>query len=115
MHSMHEGSYFTYIMASRSRTLYIGVTANLLKRVFQHKWREHDGFTQRYNCDRLMWFERFEDVTRAIAREKQLKGWTRAKKLALIEKTNPAWVDLARDWYDIEPADWRRVTDRMND
>ena len=115
MHSMHEGSYFTYIMASRSRTLYIGVTGNLLKRVFQHKWREHDGFTERYNCDRLMWFERFEDVTRAIAREKQLKGWTRAKKLALIEKTNPAWVDLARDWYDIEPADWRRVTDRMND
>jgi putative endonuclease len=71
---MHEGSYFTYIMASRSHTLYIGVTGNLRKRVFEHKWREHDGFAARYNCDRLVWFEGQQDVTRAIAREKQLKG-----------------------------------------
>lgn len=53
---MHAGSYFTYIMASRSHTLYIGVTGDLHKRVFQHKWKEHDGFTARYNCDRLVWF-----------------------------------------------------------
>ena len=114
MRLMHEGSYFTYIMASRSRTLYIGVTGDLLKRVFQHKWREHDGFTERYNCDRLIWFESHDDVSKAIAREKQLKGWSRAKKVALIEKTNPAWVDLSRDWYDLEPADLKRAADRMD-
>jgi putative endonuclease len=54
---MYEGCYFTYIMASRSRTLYVGVTGDLRKRVFQHKWKEHEGFTARYNCDRLVWFE----------------------------------------------------------
>jgi putative endonuclease len=114
MHAMHEGSYFTYIVASRSRTLYIGVTGNLLKRVFEHKWREHEGFTERYNCDRLVWFEGFDDVTKAIDREKQLKGWTRTKKIALIERMNPAWIDLSKDWYDVEPADWKRATDRMS-
>ncbi|HZB87536.1 MAG TPA: GIY-YIG nuclease family protein, partial [Terracidiphilus sp.] len=66
---MHEGSYFTYIIASRSHTLYIGVTGNLQERVFQHKWRDHAGFSAKYNCDRLVWFERYQDVTRAIARE----------------------------------------------
>jgi putative endonuclease len=111
---MHEGSYFTYIMASRSRTLYIGVTGDLQKRVFEHKWKEHDGFTARYNCDRLVWFERHQDVQRAIAREKELKGWRRAKKMALIESANAAWVDLSHDWYDCEPADYRRALDRMD-
>jgi putative endonuclease len=111
---MHEGSYFTYIMASRSRTLYIGVTGDLQKRVFEHKWKEHDGFTARYNCDRLVGFERHQDVQRAIAREKELKGWRRAKKMALIESANAAWVDLSHDWYDCEPADYRRALDRMN-
>ena len=111
---MHEGSYFTYIMASRSRTLYVGVTGNLQKRVFEHKWKEHDGFTARYNCDRLVWFERFQDVRKAIAREKELKGWLRSKKLALIESINPGWLDLSREWYDVEPADYRRTWDRMN-
>jgi putative endonuclease len=111
---MHEGSYFTYIMASRSRTLYIGVTGDLQKRVFEHKWKEHDGFTARYNCDRLVWFERHQDVQRAIAREKELKGWRRAKKIALIESANAAWVDLSHDWYDCEPADYRRALDRMD-
>ncbi|MFZ0302798.1 MAG: GIY-YIG nuclease family protein [Terracidiphilus sp.] len=110
---MHEGSYFTYIVASRSRTLYIGVTRNLLKRVFDHKWKEHEGFTATYNCDRLVWFEGYQDVTRAIAREKQLKAWRREKKIVLIERMNPAWVDLSKDWYDFEPADFKRATDRM--
>ena len=55
---MREGSYFTYIVASRSHTLYVGVTSDLQKRVFEHKWKEHGGFTARYNCDRLVWFER---------------------------------------------------------
>lgn len=111
---MQEGSYFTYIMASRSRTLYVGVTGNLQKRVFEHKWKEHDGFTARYNCDRLVWFERFQDVQKAIAREKELKGWRRSKKLALVESVNPGWLDLSREWYDVEPADYRRALDRMN-
>jgi putative endonuclease len=114
MGAMSGHIYFTYIMASRSRTLYIGMTGNLQKRVFEHKWREHDGFTERYNCDRLIWFERYEDVTLAIRREKQLKGWSRAKKIALIEQTNPAWVDLSRNWYDLEPADYNRALDHMN-
>ena len=110
---MPRGAYFTYILASRSHTLYVGVTSDLHKRVFQHKWREHDGFTRRYNCDRLVWFESHQDVERAIAREKQFKGWRRARKIALIEKSNPAWIDLSRDWYDCEPADLKRATDRM--
>jgi len=111
---MQEHSCCTYIMASRSHTLYIGITSDLLKRVFQHKWKEHEGFTARYNCDRLVWFERYQDVQKAIAREKELKGWRRSKKIALIESTNPTWADLSRDWYDLELADYRRALDRMN-
>lgn len=106
--------YFTYIMASRSHTLYIGVTGDLRKRVFQHKWKENEGFTARYNCDRLVWFERYEDVDKAITREKELKRWRRSKKIALIESANPAWVDLSRDWYEYEPADARRAQGRIH-
>ena len=114
MSSGHEAVYYTYIMASRSHTLYVGVTGDLHRRVFEHKWREHAGFTARYRCDRLVWFERHQDVNVAIAREKELKGWRRAKKLALIEGANPAWADLSREWYDIEPADYARALDRMS-
>ena len=110
---MNDRAYYTNIVASRSHTLYVGVTGNLRKRIFEHKWREHDGFTERYNCDRLVWFENYQDVRKAIAREKQLKGWRRSRKIALIEATNPAWVDLSREWYDVEPADLKRATDRM--
>ncbi len=110
---MHERAYFTYIVASRSHTLYIGVTRDLEKRVFDHKWKANEGFTERYHCDRLVWFESYQDVRNAIAREKQLKRWRREKKIALIEKTNPAWIDLSIEWYDLEPADLKRATDRM--
>ena len=110
---MEGHAYYAYIVASRSHTLYIGVTGNLHKRIFEHKWREHDGFTEKYNCDRLVWFEIYQDVHKAIAREKQLKRWRRSKKVWLIEKMNPAWVDLSREWYDLEPADLKRATDRM--
>ncbi len=103
-----------YIMASRSHTLYVGVTGDLHRRVFQHKWREHEGFTARYNCDRLVWFERYADVLEAIDREKELKGWRREKKIALIEAANPAWVDLSCGWYDAEPADYQRALGRTN-
>ncbi len=100
-------------MASRSRTLYIGVTGDLHKRVFQHKWKELDGFTAKYNCDRLAWFEGHQDIARAIARDKELKGWRRAKKIALIESMNAVWTDLSSDWYEYGPADYKRALDRM--
>jgi putative endonuclease len=90
------------------------VTSDLLKRIFQHKWKEHEGFTERYNCDRLVWFEISGEVLDAIAREKQVKHWRREKKIALIEKMNPTWTDLSKDWYDVEPADLKRATDRMD-
>jgi putative endonuclease len=94
---MQEGDYFTYIIASRSRTLYIGLTNNLVLRVEQHKRKLHeDSFSAQYNCHRLVWFERFQGPAKAIAREKQLKRWTRAKKIALIEKANPTWEDLSQ-------------------
>jgi putative endonuclease len=68
----------------------------------------------RYNCDRLVWFERHQFIQKAIGREKELKCWSRSKKIELIESLNAAWVDLSREWYDFEPADYRRATDRMN-
>ncbi len=111
---MHEGSYVTYIMASRSHTLYVGVTGDLHKRTFQRKWKEHGGFTARYNCDRLVWFERHQDVQKAIAREKEIKGWRCSKKIAIIESANPTLDDLSRNWYEYEPADFRRARDYMD-
>ena len=101
---MEEQIYCAYIVASRSHTLYIGVTGNLLKRVFEHKQRKHEGFSAKYNCNRLVWFERFVSPGGAIAREKQLKGWIRVKKIALIEKANPAWSDLSEGWYVVDPT-----------
>jgi len=101
---MDERIYSTYIVASRSHTLYIGVTGNLLKRIFEHKRRTHEGFSGKYNCNRLVWFESFTGPQGAIAREKQLKGWIRAKKTALIEKVNPAWNDLSEGWYGVDPT-----------
>jgi putative endonuclease len=96
---MHERFYFTYIVASRSRTLYVGVTSDLHRRVFQHKQKTHPGFTARYNCNRLVWFETFSEVNAAIQREKEIKGWTRARKIALIEAGNQTWEDLSEHWY----------------
>jgi putative endonuclease len=92
---MHERTYFTYLLSSKSRTLYIGVTNDLARRVFEHKQKVHLGFTARYNCNRLVWFERFSEVSAAIQREKELKGWARAKKIALIQAANPTWEDLS--------------------
>jgi putative endonuclease len=106
--------YSTYIIASRSRTLYIGVTGDLRRRVFQHKWKEYEGFSSKYNCDRLVWFEHFQEIEKAIARETQLKKWNRAKKIALIERMNDAWVDLSKDWCEYEPADYNRSLDQFN-
>ncbi len=95
---MSEHNYYVYIMASRSRTLYIGFTSSLEIRVCQHKEDVYDGFSKKYQCHRLVYFERFVDVHRAITREKQLKHWSRVKKLVLIERDNPAWYDLSEEW-----------------
>ncbi len=86
---------FAYIVASRSMVLYTGVTSDLEKRVWQHKNKAHPGFTARYDVDRLMHWEFYETIDAAIAREKQIKGWLRKKKLALIAQMNPGFVDLA--------------------
>ena len=92
---MSDRLYSTYIVASRAHTLYIGVTGDLRRRVFQHKWKEYEGFSAMYNCDRLVWFEHYQEVGLAIARETQLKKWNRAKKITLIERMNPTWLDLS--------------------
>ena len=91
-------TYFVYIMGSSSGTLYIGITSKLRARVFEHKSHRCEGFSDKYNVDRLLYCESFDEVQKAINREKQLKGW-RSKKIALIESMNPNWVDLAREWY----------------
>jgi len=90
--------YFVYIMANKTHRLYIGVTNDLQRRVGEHKQGLVPGFTSRYNITRLVYFETFEDIHAAIAREKKLKGWLRAKKIALIESVNPAWDDLSEQW-----------------
>ncbi len=90
--------YYIYIMANRSKTLYIGVTNNLERRVYEHKHQLVIGFTSKYQIDRLVYFEETPDVYAAIAREKHLKGWLRAKKVALIESINPGWRDLSEEW-----------------
>jgi putative endonuclease len=95
---MQERWFYVYIISSRTRVLYIGMTSNLENRVFQHKTKFFEGFTADYNCCRLVYYERYASPTSAIAREKQLKGWTRAKKLALIRKMNPTWIDLSEEW-----------------
>jgi putative endonuclease len=89
--------YCVYVMASRSRVLYIGVTNDLARRVGEHKLGRPAGFTSRYRITRLVYFEQFADVREAIAREKQVKGWTRSRKIELIEGRNPTWQDLAED------------------
>jgi putative endonuclease len=94
-----DRTFYVYITASRSKTLYIGVTSNIEQRISKHREKKHKGFSATYNCNRLVWLERFTNPTIAIAREKQLKGWNRAKKLALIEQTNPSWQDLSEGWY----------------
>ncbi|MBS3964873.1 MAG: GIY-YIG nuclease family protein [Methylomonas sp.] len=88
-----------YILASqRNGTLYIGVTSDLIKRIWEHKNNAVEGFTQKYNVHQLVYFEQHQEMLAAISREKQLKKWNRAWKLALIEKSNPEWRDL---WPDI--------------
>ncbi|OFV83118.1 MAG: endonuclease [Acidobacteria bacterium RIFCSPHIGHO2_12_FULL_67_30] len=92
-------AYYVYILANKTKRLYTGVTNNLLRRVYEHKHGLVPGFTKRYNLTRLVYFESTENVRAALAREKQIKGWLRAKKIALIESVNPQWNDLSADWF----------------
>jgi putative endonuclease len=96
--------YYVYILASRSRVLYIGLTNDLERRVFEHQRKLVTGFTSKYNVSRLVYFELFEQVRDAIAREKQLKGWRRERKIALIESANQQWRDLSEDWKERRDA-----------
>jgi len=93
--------FHVYVMANRSRTLYVGMTNDLARRVWEHKHMQADGFTRRYLIDRLVYYETAADAETAICREKQIKGWLRAKKVALIESANPEWSDLSLDFLDI--------------
>ncbi len=90
---------YVYILASKGKRLYVGVTTTIESRVAQHKRKADSGsFTARYNINQLVYFERFTTVTAAITREKELKGWTRVRKVALIVGANPDWRDLSADW-----------------
>jgi len=89
--------YYVYILANPARTLYTGVTNDLQRRIHEHR-AGHSEFTARYNITRLVHYEVTNSITTAIAREKEIKGWRRAKKIALIEQDNPLWNDLAAEW-----------------
>jgi putative endonuclease len=89
---------WVYIVGSLTGTLYIGMTNNIARRMWEHKSGEFEGFASEYGCKRLVYYESFDDVRKAIDREKQLKGWRRSKKIALIEALNPRWQDLAEKW-----------------
>ncbi len=91
--------YYVYILASDVyKTLYIGVTSNIIRRMWEHRQNSKDGFTRKYDVKKLMWFEIHTDIVAAITREKQLKKWNRAWKIALIQKDNPSWRDLSEDF-----------------
>ena len=90
--------YYVYILTNSTRTLYVGVTNDLERRLAQHKSRLGPGFTSKYNVNWLMYYEQTSDVESALAREKQIKAWRRSKKVELIEAMNPGWRDLSLEW-----------------
>jgi putative endonuclease len=97
---MRDHNYYAYIVSSNNRkTIYIGVTSNLEKRIYEHKHKLIKGFTSKYNCINLVYYEDYNDIHFAISREKQLKKWRRSKKEQLIKKQNPNWRDLSIGWY----------------
>jgi putative endonuclease len=96
--SQREHTYYVYLMASKSRTLYCGITSSIRRRSAEHRSGKFEGFSAQYKCERLVWFETFQYVDKAIAREKQIKDWRREKKVSLIEEDNPTWEDLSAGW-----------------
>ena len=104
-HQTAVNQYHVYILTNKSGTLYTGVTSDLRRRVYQHKGKLVPGFTSKYNLTRLVFYEAVADARAAIEREKQIKGWLRRKKIALIESVNPTWEDLAAHWFaDGDPS-----------
>ena len=107
---MGHKQYWVYLTTNFNQTvLYTGVTNSLERRMWQHKHGTFPGFTRKYKCDRLVYFEEYGEIDQAIAREKQIKGWTRAKKDALVATVNPGWDDLAADWYGEGPSPSSRL------
>ncbi len=92
-------TYYIYMLSNNSKMLYIGVTNDLERRVYEHKKKLKKGYTQKYNLYKLVYYEETDDIGYAIQREKQMKGWKRYKKVTLIEEENPGWNDLAEEWY----------------
>lgn len=92
--------YYVYIMSSKNKVLYVGMTNNLARRMYEHKNKMNVGFTAKYNVDRLVYFEEADTELKAKKREKQLKGWLKEKKIKLIETKNPMWEDLSEPWMD---------------
>src|ERR1700733_7479524 len=105
---MKEHHYSVYMIASKSRVLYIGMTNELRRRVFEHRNDLIDGFTRQYKCHRLVYYESFDDVNKAIDREKQLKRWNRTKKEWLNAQRNPTWEDFAAAW-SLRPSEENRL------
>ena len=97
---MWDRCYYVYIIANATRILYTGITNNLVRRVWEHKTKLTDGFTTHFHVCRLVYHESFDDVHKAIAREKQIKRWRREKKIWLIERVNRNWKDLSDGWYE---------------
>lgn len=104
-----------YIVASKTKTLYIGVTSSLRKRVWQHKTYAHEGFTKKYKCNRFVFEKLFDSAGEAFWFEKHLKGLTRAKKIAMIEAENSEWSDLAEAWFSDEEIEAARVRNLIHD
>jgi putative endonuclease len=107
-----ERHYYVYIMANMHRTLYVGMTNGLERRVLEHRSKQIPSFVTRYDLTKLVYYEEFQYVLDAIAREKQIKGWRRAKKVALVEDINPDWKDLAAGWFDGQMVDDWAATQR---
>ena len=113
---MRDHCYSVYIVASKSRVIYIGMTNDLRRRAYEHKNDLTDGFSRQYRCHRLVYYKSFDEVNKAINREKQLKRWRREKKNTLIATLNPQWEDLAADWFDaVEPQGSALREDKSRD
>ena len=99
INSRVKNEYYIYIVGSSSGTLYIGVTSDIQRRMFEHKKGLYAGFTKKYKCNKLLYYEFFNDIEEAIRREKVTKGWKRFKKENLIKINNPGWKDLSESWF----------------
>jgi len=95
-----DKTFYLYIIASKTGTLYVGMTNNIKRRVYEHKYHLIPGFTDKYRIERLLYVEKINDPVSAIKREKQIKAWRREKKVSLIDSINPQWNDLSQDWYE---------------